>query len=150
MSEETNRDTFSRNAARMETSTKRLRFIAFLLTALMLFQSCVVYRQTPTTLAKASQEQIKTKIASSNGAISKFDYITYEDGQFYGVNKDFDERGKLVKTPLREQEITNVLTKDKTTSTVLTVGVIVVPVIGITLLIGLASAGPGNPWGSSI
>jgi len=134
----------------MEAIKKRLKPIALFLAALLLFQSCVVYNKTPTTLEDASRERIKTQITKSNGEISKYDYITYEDGQFCGVYKDFDERGKLIKTPLHEQEITRVLTMDRSTSTVLTVGVIVVPVIGIALLIGLASAGPGNPWGSGI
>jgi len=131
----------------MEAIPKRLKTIALLLTALLLFQSCVVYHKTPTTLEHASQDRIKTQITRSNGEISKYDYIANEDGVYYGVYTDWDEQ---VKTPLSEQEITKVLTKDKSTSTVLTIGVIAVPVIGITLLIGLASAGPGNPWGSSI
>lgn len=128
----------------MEAIPKRLKTIAFFLTALLLFQSCVVYHKTPTTLESASQERIRTKVINTHGETAKYKYITYEDGHFYGVNKDFDERGKLVKTPLSEQELEKILIKNKSASTWVTVGVIAVPVIAIVLLIGLASAGSGG------
>ena len=125
----------------MKAIKKGLKPIAFLLTALLLFQSCVVYRTTTTTLEKASQERIKTKVVNTNELISRFDYITFEEGQFYGVYKDFDERGKLVITPLSEQEISKVLTKDKTASILVTIGAIAIPVIAISI-IGIASYDP--------
>ena len=80
----------------MEAIKTRLKTIAWFLTALMLMQSCVVYHKTPTNLEQASREQTKTKITNTNGDISKYEYITSEDGVYYGINKQF---GELVKTP---------------------------------------------------
>lgn len=134
----------------MKTIKKRLRPIALFLTALLLFQSCVVYHKTPTTLEKASQEHIKTRVLNANGETAKYNYISHEHGRYYGVHKDFDERGKLIKTLLNEQEITKITTKNKSASTWVTVGVIAVPVIAIALFMALDSVGPGNPWGSGV
>ena len=129
----------------MELFKNRIKTVACFLTALLLFQSCIVYHKTPTTLESASQERIKTKVISANGQISKFDHIAFEDGQFYGVKKDFDERGKLVKTPLGDQEITKVVVKNKSASTLLTIGVVAVPV---AILVGVIAVGSINysPW----
>ena len=110
----------------MEAIKTRLKTIAWFLTALMLMQSCVVYNvKAPTTLEKASQEQIKTKITNTNGQDFKYKYITYEDGVYYGVNK---KSGELIKTPLSEQEIEIVVLKNRTASALITVGLIVVPI----------------------
>ena len=123
----------------MKTLKNGLKPITFLLTALVLFQSCVVYHKAPTTLERASQERIKTKITNSNGETSKYDYISYEDGTYYGVNKDFEERGALIKTPLNQSEIEKILTKNKSASTWITAGLIAVPVLAISVIVSLNS-----------
>jgi ATP-dependent Zn protease len=123
----------------MEAFKTRLKTIAWFLTALMLFQSCVVYHKTPTTLEKASQEQIKTKVTNNEGETIKFKYITYEDGVYYGVNK---KSGELIKTPLDKQYVETVLLKNKSASTWVTVLVIAVPIIGI-VIIALADLSSG-------
>lgn len=66
----------------MEAIKKRLKAIAFFLTALMLLQSCVVYHKTRTTLEKASQEKVKTKVTNIDGKVTKYKFISYEDGVF--------------------------------------------------------------------
>jgi hypothetical protein len=53
-----------------------LNSIAWLLSAPLLLQSCVVYHNTSATLDRASQDQIKTKVTNTNGEISKYKYIT--------------------------------------------------------------------------
>ena len=80
----------------MKAIRKRLKAITLFLTVLLLFQSCVVYHKTPTTLEKAAQEQIKTKVTNTNGDIFKYKYITLEEGQFYGVHEP-EELGEFVK-----------------------------------------------------
>ena len=128
----------------MEAFKTRLKTIAWFLTALMLFQSCVVYHKTPTTLEKASQEQIKTKVTNNEGETIKFKYIAYEDGVFYGVNK---KSGEIIKTPLDKQYVEPVLIKNKSASTWVTVLVIAVPVITIAILVATADYGSGLEWG---
>lgn len=114
----------------MEAIKKRLKFIAWILTTLMLFQSCVVYHKTPTTLEKASQEQIKTKVTNTDGAISKYKFISFEDGIYYGnLEEDWGEYKKI---PLVREEIMNVRMKNKTASTLVTIVAIAIPVIAFT------------------
>ena len=113
----------------MEAINKRLKPIALILTALLLFQSCVVYHKTPTTIQQASQEQIRTKIIKTNGEISKYKYITSEDGTFYGVKL---KSGEWIKTPLDQKEIAQVLTKNISTSKTLTI--VVLSLVGLYIV----------------
>lgn len=130
----------------MRAIKKRLNTIAFFLTASLLFQSCVVYHKTPTTLAKASQERIDTKITNSKGEAFKYKYITLEDGVYYGVYRDYDAPGDLVKVPLREQETEMVLMKNKSASTWATAGMIAVPVIAVLVFVAIGDLNSG--WGA--
>lgn len=120
----------------MKKLKKRLKVVALFLTGLILLQSCVVYHKTPTTLEQASQLRTKTKITQTDGDTFKFKYISYEDGVYYGVKK---KSGELVKTPLDQEYISKVLTKNKSTSTWLTVAAIGIPVI--VIIVGIATAG---------
>jgi len=122
----------------MEAIKTRLKSIAWFLTALMVFQSCVVYHKTPTTLERASQEQVKTKLTKTKGETIKFKYITFENGQFYGVNK---KSGEIIKTPLDEQYVETILIKNRTASFLVTVLVIAVPIIVVVILISTADYG---------
>jgi hypothetical protein len=113
----------------MKTLKNRLKPIALFLTTLLLFQSCVVYHKTPTTIQQASQEQIRTKIIKTNGEISKYKYITFEDDIFYGVKL---KSGEWIKTPLDQKEIAQVLTKNISTSKTLTI--VVLSLVGLYIV----------------
>ena len=131
----------------MEAIKTRLKSIAWFLTALMLFQSCVVYHKTPTTLEKASQEQIKTKITNANGETLKYKYIAYEEGVYYGyVEQDWAE---FIKVPLNKEDILSVKTKNKTASTLITISVIAIPVLAFAVWQSLENMSlGGGGWGS--
>jgi len=133
----------------MEAIKKRLKATAWFLSILLLAQSCSIYHKTPTTLEKASQELVKTKVTNTNGDIFKYRYIAYENGMFYGVN---DKSGELARTPLDQEYIRNVFTKNKKASTWLTVGVIGIPVgfviVGLILL-AVEGVGLEGDWGDS-
>ena len=105
----------------MEAIKTRLKTIAWFLTALMLFQSCVVYHKTPTTLEKASEERLNTKVTNNEGETTKFKHITYENGQFYGVSK---KGGEVIKMPLDQKSIQTVLIKNRTASILVSIGVV--------------------------
>ena len=129
----------------MEAIKTRLKTIAWFLTALMLFQSCVVYHKTPTTLEKASREQVKTKVTKTNGDIFKYKFITYEDGVFYGVNVDpggVQESIETARTPLNEVDVDGVFLKNKSASTWVTILSFAVPVLTIAII---SAAGSVNP-----
>jgi hypothetical protein len=123
----------------METHNKRLRTLALFLTALMLFQSCVVYHKTPTTLANASKERMNTKVTRNDGEIVKYKYITYENGAFFGVTLS---SGEWIKTPLDEKELAQVYTKDTSRSTWATIAFIAIPVVATVIIVSTL------PWGS--
>ena len=91
-----------------------------------------MYQKTPTTLAKASQERTTTQVTNTKGEVSKFKYIIFEDTQFYGVNT---KSGELIKTPLKQEDLAQVLTKNKTASTWATVALIAIPAIAIAVVI---------------
>lgn len=111
----------------METIKKRLKTTALFLTALMLFQSCVVYHKTPTTLEKASKEIVKTKVTNTDGDVTKYKFISYEDEIYYGNIEE--EWGEYIKVPLDNEDILNVRTKNKTASTLVTIVAITIPVL---------------------
>jgi hypothetical protein len=116
----------------MKAIKKRLKPIALLLTALLLFQSCIVYHKTPITLEKASQEQRRTKIKTADNKTYKFKYITHENGVFYGINQS---HGKPVKTSLYNEGVTGVYDINDAASTLTTVSTIIgVPVVLLGLL----------------
>ena len=102
----------------MDAIKRRLKATALFLTTLMLFQSCVAYHKTPTTLEKASQEQIKTKVTNTDGDVFKYKYITYENGLFYGVDK---KSGEWMKISLDQKDITGVYIENNNVSNLLTV-----------------------------
>ncbi|MDH3699528.1 MAG: hypothetical protein OEQ81_12755 [Flavobacteriaceae bacterium] len=124
---------------------RRFKTTALVLAFLVLFQGCVVYHKTPTTLEQARQEHIKTKITNTDNETAKYKYITYEEGTFYGVKK---ESGELVKYPLNEEDIVKIITKNKTASTWVTVTVIAVPIIalGIAMIAVANSDFGGGGW----
>lgn len=123
----------------METIKNRLKTIALFLTGLILFQSCVAYHRTPTNLEQASREHIKTKVTGTNGETAEYDYISYNDGQFFGISH---KSGKFITTPLYQKDLTKVLTKDKSGSTWTTVAVIAIPIILFAVAIGTMEIGP--------
>jgi hypothetical protein len=81
-----------------------------------------MYQKTPTTLGQASQDRVKTKITTIGQDAHKYDYISWEDGVFYGVKKNIS--GKEVKTELREAEIREVCVKDRGSSTLASISVL--------------------------
>jgi len=129
----------------MKAIRGRLKATTLLLTTLILFQSCVVYHKTPTTLEKASQERIKIKITNKEGETFKYKYITFEEGQFYGVHEP-EEFGEFVKVPLDSEDIINVRTKNKSASTWVTILVITVPALAIVAIAVINSSYSGGAF----
>jgi hypothetical protein len=129
----------------MRTLKNQVKSISLFLAYLVLFQGCVVYHKTPTTLEQAQQEGVKTKITSTLEKTIAYKYITIEEGVYYGVNK---QSGELVKTPLSEDYIASIYTKNEKASTLWTVIAIAVPVI--FLVVGYAIAESGLDVGPGI
>lgn len=117
----------------MKAFDKRLIATTLILATLLVFQSCVIYHKTPSTLEKASQEQLRTKVKTGENKTYKFRYITYDNGVFYGIN---ERSGKPVKTSLYNENVTGVYLMNEYATILSTIGVIVaVPLSGFLLLL---------------
>ena len=115
----------------MKTTRKRLRMLCFVVSALMLLQSCVVYHKTPVSLAKAAEARTKSKLVTADGIIFKYNYITMENGRYYGVTK---KSGQISETTIVDSLNTRVYLKHKRKSRNATWVLIMLPV-GALLLI---------------
>jgi uncharacterized membrane protein len=131
----------------MKATNKLPKAIALFFVLLLLFQSCVVYHKTPTSLEKASQESIKAKVTTTNQQTYKYKYITYEDGQFYGVKK---KSGELIKTPVSEEDTLKVVLKNKSASTWGTVSLIATPVMAFIIILIASVNSLENDYGVDI
>jgi hypothetical protein len=115
----------------MKAIRKWFRTIPPFLVTAILFQGCVVYDlKNPVTLEQASQEKKKAKIKTNTNQTSIYNYISFENGQFYGVKT---KSGELARVPLNKNDITEILVQNKSASTWATIAVIAVPVIAITI-----------------
>lgn len=116
----------------MITFKKRLKAIALLLTVLMQLQSCMVYQKTSTTLERASQNRIRTKVVTAENQTYKFTYITYDNGVFWGVK---ERNGEPVKTSLYDAKVTGVYELNNAASTWTTLATFIATPI---VLVGIA------------
>jgi hypothetical protein len=122
----------------MKTKQIEIKLIAYLLAFIMLLQGCTVYKSVPITIEQAVQKESKVKVKTVNNEKFKFSRIGFEDGTYYGVKKS---QNVIIKTPLDPKNIDIIKEKDKTLSTVLSIGI---PVIIIGGILAIAAAS----WGS--
>jgi len=115
----------------MKASNTGMKTIALFFATVLLFQGCVVYDfNNPVTLEQAFQEQKKAKVKTNTNQTSRYKYISFEDGQFYGVKK---KSGEFIRVPLDNNDVIQVLVQNKSASTWVTVAVIAVPVIAVII-----------------
>ncbi len=115
----------------MKTIKKQLKSIALVLSILIVFQGCTVYKSVPLSLEQAVQIESKVRVKTNGNEKFKFNRIGVEDGNYYGVKI---RNSVFVKTPLDQNNIKTINEKDKTRSTLLSIGIPVVYVGGILLL----------------
>lgn len=118
----------------MKTIKKQFKSVALVLSMLILFQGCTIYKSVPISLEQAVQNESKIRVKANGNENLKFSRIGVEDGNYFGVKKS---NNVIVKTPLDQKFINTIKEKDKTMSTVATVGVIIVGLFGI--IVGLAA-----------
>ncbi len=123
----------------MKALRKWLKTFALFLTALILFQSCSVYK-TPVTLEQAVLGQKEVKITTASDETVKYKYIVYEDGQFYGVKNN---PGEEVKFAINVDEVYEVLAKKGGLPTWVWIigGVLVITVIILALSVNPSFSG---------
>ena len=114
----------------MNTLKTSLKSIALFFMATLLFQSCVVYQKNPVSLLQAEQSQERVKLKTSANQTYYFEQIVLEKEQFYGLQ---NEKRELVSIAIADSGTTNVFLRSKSKSTVATIGLILVPVIGLII-----------------
>jgi len=121
----------------MITIKIHLKVVAFYFATLIFFQGCTVYKSVPVSIEQAVQNESKVKVRTKTGDKFKFSRIGIEDGNYYGVSKD---KGKVVKNALDEKSIKTINEKDKTFSTVLSIGIPVI-ILGVIIVAAVSAAG---------
>jgi hypothetical protein len=111
----------------MKTIKKQFKSITLLLIMIILLQSCVAYKGQSVTLERALNSKNKVKIETKDNLTFKYDSVTFEGEKYYGNNK---VDGKILKTELKKDVITNIRLEDKKKSKFLNV-MIPVSIIGV-------------------
>jgi uncharacterized protein YceK len=115
----------------MKTLKKRIKHLSIALAILILLQGCTVYKKQSATMQVAVQEQVRTKVKTTNKNFS-FRYITYENDNYYGVKKS---NGELNKIRLDEGSIESIHLKNKPLSIFLTI------ILPVALFIAVVAVG---------
>jgi len=117
----------------MKSIKKQIRQIAYVLSLLILFQGCTVYKSASITLDQASKVEQKVKVITKGNEKLKFNRIGIEDGSYYGVKK---QKGEIIRTLLDPKRVNEVNVKDRTMSTILTICLPIAIIVGVALIIG--------------
>ena len=121
---------------------------AVLLTILVLFQNCSIYRAKEATIDEATTFPGKVKIKTTSNESYKFERLVKENGKIYGIaRKNSNQAKKLidkvlpesadnkfVKINLPDNFIEEIHLKNKTLSTVL-------EIIGVLYIVAIAAGG---------
>lgn len=95
----------------MNLNWKKDRSVPFLLSLLLIIQSCQVYKTSSITLEEAALKREKVRVVTPDEGKLKFKYIDKIEGVYYGVKK---KKGEIVKTPLNQEYVVGIYPKDKT------------------------------------
>lgn len=127
---------------------QRVKQFAALLTILVLFQNCSIYRAKESAIDEATSFPGKVKIKTSTNEAYKFERLMQEDGKIYGVAKKNSKAvkklkdnvvpesldNKFIKVNLPDNFIESIHLKNKALSTGL-------GVLGVLYIVALAAAG---------
>lgn len=69
----------------MKTIKTQIKLIAFVLSVLILFQGCTVYKSTSISLEEAVQLKRKVQITTIDNQKIKFKRIVKRDGKYFGI-----------------------------------------------------------------
>jgi PBP1b-binding outer membrane lipoprotein LpoB len=127
----------------MKTIKTHLKAVAYVLTLLILFEGCTVYKSTPVTLKDAYKANTKVEVKTNDNQTQKYDRIEFEDGKYYGVKKPYyrsnypeHKKLELIKTPIDPNNMEHIKIKDETASKIITFGPpIILFVVGSVALV---------------
>ena len=124
----------------MNTLKTSLKTIALFFMAILLFQSCVAYQTNPVSLLEAEQSQERVKLKTSANQTYYFEQFVLEKEQFYGLQK---EKRELVSIAITDPGTTDVFLRSESKSTLGTIGLILVPLIGLIISGRTMTINPG-------
>jgi hypothetical protein len=128
--------------------TTKLKWISIALSALMLMQSCVVYHSKTATVDEAVMSQDRVLVKTQSNNILKFKYLRKEGEQLYGITrrnnatanrlsfmiKEDKSYNEFVQILLSKSTVDEIHLPNKTLSTVLSVAIPLVSLIGVLYL----------------
>lgn len=146
----------------MKSSTKHFRFLSSILCFIFLIQSCSIYHAESINLQQAEELNKDVRITTESGDKLKFKSIEEEGGDYFGLtrlksktSKELQkmgligrETGKLYAFGLETLNIQKIQEKNKTVSTLGTVGLVITGIFVIILIVAAISFGNGgiSPW----
>jgi hypothetical protein len=78
-------------------------------------------------LQKATQKKTKTKIVLTDGRVERFNYLHFEDQQYFGTRKTGNVH---IRIPIDEGAVNEVRVKNKRATDVINIGAVGIVVIG--------------------
>lgn len=146
----------------MKSSTKHFRLLSSILCLIFLIQSCSIYHTESISLQQAEELNKDVRITTKSGDKLKFKSIEEEGGDYFGLtrlksktSKELQkmgligrETGKLYAFGLETLNIQKIQEKNKTVSTLGTVGLVITGIFVIILIVAAISFGNGgiSPW----
>ena len=115
----------------MKTIKKQIKSVALILSMLILLQGCTVYKSTPITIEQVAIGEQKVKVITKHNTKLKFKKVVIENEKLYGVRK---VDGIDVKLLLDRNSIDTIKAKDKTLSIILSIGIPVIIIGGLTAI----------------
>ena len=117
----------------MTTKQKQIRPLTFLLAFIMLLQGCKAYYKDSVTLEQAVIEHKRAKVETVTKQAYKFQSISFENEQYYGVKM---VKGEIVKILIDQADLSKVRLENKSLSVISTIGISVL--VGFAILVGVA------------
>lgn len=114
----------------MKTIKTQIKSISLITAILILCQSCKAYYKDSVSLEQAVKSHKRAKVETTTKQTFKFQAISFENDQYYGIKK---VKGEIVKMPINQANLSKVRLENKTMSTILTIAL----PVGI-LAVGLA------------
>ena len=105
-----------------------LKAVALFFSILIFFQGCTVYKSANVTLEEAVKSETVVKVKTNNTRAQKFKRIEADNGHYYGIRYIY---GKINKTQIDKSKVEKIQLKDKTLSTVLSIGIPPVMIAGL-------------------
>jgi hypothetical protein len=148
----------------MKTIRKHLKLIALLLSVVFLLQSCKVYQTKTVMVDEAIQSSGRVKVNSFRNDTYKFDKLGLEDGKLYGITKKKSltakklsfqnhkdiNNSKYLKILLPDNIVKEIHLQNKTMSTVVSIAIPLIIIIGVLAIIQPGNVGGGSLGGSWI